>query len=188
MKEEYQTVSSETKYKGEVVSLKVDQVRFPDGTVHLREVVSHPGAVGVVPLTKESQVILIRQHRYPVGKELLEIPAGLPEKGEDPKQTVLRELKEETGCRPTELVKLSEFYLTPGYSDEYFYLFLALEVEEGERELEADEVIALEKMTFNKAMELVRKGTIVDAKTIMGLILTDSYLRTEQQAERGRHS
>lgn len=179
MKEKYRTVSSEIKYKGEIVSLKVDRVRFPDGTVHLREVVNHPGAVGIVPLTKEKQVVLVRQHRYPVERELLEIPAGLPHRKESPEQTALRELKEETGYRPSELIKLSEFYLTPGYSDEYFYLFLALEAEKGRSELEADEVITLERMPLSKAMELVRKGTIVDGKTIMGLILTDSYLRTK---------
>lgn len=172
----YETVSSETKFEGKIFSVSVDLVKMPDGTIHERELVKHFGAVGIVPLTEENEVVLVRQYRHPVKDELLEIPAGKLDLEEDPLECARRELKEETGATG-ELIKLAEFYTTPGYSNEFFYLYLAIDLKDGPAKPEDGEVLELVRIPLFQALEMISTGKINDGKTIAGLCLAERHLR-----------
>lgn len=176
-KNEYRVLKSECKYKGHVLNLRVDQVRFPNNMVFAREVIEHEGAVGVVPLCKDRKVILVKQYRHPINDFLFEIPAGLFHEGESPLECAIRELREETGGISERVFKLAEFYTTPGYSNEKFYLYLALNVEEKQSRPEDDEFIEIQKIDLNKTFDLINDGKIEDAKTIIGLCLALQYMK-----------
>lgn len=175
----YRAIKSEVKFEGEVITLFVDEVKMPWGDIREREYVRHKGAVGIVALTDENEVYLVKQYRHPTGGVLLEIPAGKLDGREDPLSCAIRELREETGSVCREMVKLAEFYTTPGYSDEFFYLYLATGLEEGAREPEDDEEQELEvlKVSLNEAFEMISSGKIRDGKTIAGLALTEKLLK-----------
>ncbi len=174
--DEYRLLKSECKYEGKVLNLRVDHVMFPNNKVFLREVIEHEGAVGVVPLSKDEKIILVKQYRHPINDFLLEIPAGLFHDGESPLECAIRELREETGGVSKSLVKLAEFYTTPGYSNEKFYLYLALEVDEKEPKPEDDEFLEIEEIDLNEAVDLIGDGKIEDGKTIIGLCLALQYI------------
>lgn len=174
-KEEYRLLKSDQKYNGKVINLRVDQVRFPNKKVFVREVVEHQGAVGIVPLTSDNKVMLIRQYRHAAGLFLWEIPAGTIDEAESPKECAIRELKEETGAVAANLVKLAEFYTSPGYSTEKLILYLAVVEEEGIPQPEDDEFFELEKMDLLQVFDLIDNGKIEDAKTIIGICLAIKY-------------
>jgi len=174
----YEIVSSETKFEGKILSVSLDLVKMPDGTIHERELVKHQGAVGIVPLTEENQVILVKQYRHPTGEELWEIPAGKLDRAEDPLECARRELKEEVGVAG-KLTKLAEFYTTPGYSNEFFYLYLATDLKEEKDdplEQEDDEILELVRIPLSRGLEMISAGEIKDGKTIAGLCLTERHL------------
>lgn len=180
---DYVVVKSEVKFKGKVLTLRVDEVRMPSGRVADREVISHFGAVGMVPLLDTGEVILVKQYRHPVKGYLLEIPAGKLAKNEDPLECARRELKEEIGMEAGELIKLTQFYTTPGYSNEYFHLYLAKNLKpclptgrESRMGQVEEEIVGTERMPLDKALELIDEGKIEDGKTIAGLCLTKLHL------------
>lgn len=173
---EYKVTRSEVKFKGKVLTLKVDEVTTPSGRKVEREVISHFGAVGMVPLLDTGEVILVKQYRHPVSGYILEIPAGKLARGEDPAQCAQRELKEEIGMEAGELVKLAQFYTTPGYSNEYFHLFLAKNLSENKMGEVEEEIVGTERMPLDKALKLIDEGKIEDGKTIAGLCLTKLHL------------
>ena len=175
--EDYEVVESTTKYRGRVLNLRLDKVRFPNQRIFSREVVEHGGAVAIVPLCEDESVIFVEQYRHPVKGTLLEIPAGLPKAGENPEHCALRELREETGWIAHTLHKLTEFYPTPGYSSEIIHLFLAMVDRESSPEPEADEVIEVRRLGLDDALNLVLEAKISDAKTVIGLLLTSKYLK-----------
>ncbi len=163
-------LSSRSIYKGRVVSLRVDEVELSGGGVATREVVGHPGAVSIVALNEAKEVILVRQYRYAVGRELLEIPAGKLEYGEEPLACAIRELEEETGFRATNLQHLCTYFTTPGFSDEIMYLYLATGLNAGTASPQSDENIVVQRLTLRQALHAIETGEIVDAKTIIGLL------------------
>ncbi len=177
----YKVLNSELKYQGIVLNVFLDKVKFPNGKVFLREVVKHRGAVGIVPLNLKNEVILVRQYRHPVSEELLEIPAGLLDKGESPLDCVRREVEEETGFTCSQIIEMARFYTTPGCSDETFYLYLGLNAQAGERRLEEDEIIEVETYPIKKAIELINQGKIKDGKTIIGLLMAYNYLQQKEE-------
>ena len=181
MKNKYQLVESEAIFKGEVLSLKLDKVKMPDGTVVEREVVEHKGAVGIVPILGNGKVVLVTQYRHPTGDVLLEIPAGKLDEGEDHYKCALRELEEETGYKADKLTKLAVFYTTPGYSDELFYLYLTDSLTQGVMNREGDEEQDLEVvlLDLDEALALIPSGKIKDGKTIAGLSLAKFRLKSE---------
>lgn len=146
-------------------------MKLPDGREASREVVEHSGAVGVVPLTGEGQVYLVRQYRYPIGKVTLEIPAGKLEEGEDPLDCARRELKEEVGIEASRWEPLLTFYTTPGFSNEVMHLFLATELSKKEAQPDQDEFLQIVSLPLEEALEKARTGEIMDAKTILSLLL-----------------
>jgi ADP-ribose pyrophosphatase len=167
-------------YTGKVISLDLDTVRFPDGSVGEIEMVRHPGASAVVPFLsdpagEDPQVLLIRQYRYAAEGYLYEIPAGRLNVGEDPRDCALRELKEETGCSAERVEQLYTMYTTPGFSDEKIHLFMATGLTGGETKHEADEFLELQPILLSQALQMVRAGEIQDAKTALGLLFAAGF-------------
>ena len=151
------------------MSLRVDKVALPNGRSALREVAEHAPVVVIVPLDEEGNVLLVRQYRLPVGRSLLELPAGGIDAGESVEEAVQRELQEETGQRAGQLERLGSFFVSPGYSDELMHLFLATGLEPSPLVADSDESIEVVRMPLTDALALVERGEICDAKTIIGL-------------------
>lgn len=167
------TVASQLIYTGKILELRVDQVELPSGKIGQRELVKHPGAVAIAAITPERELVLVSQYRKPVEKELLEIPAGKLEPGEDPLVCAQRELKEETGYQAGNWQLVSRYFTTPGFSNEVMYFFRATELKAARPELEEDEFIEVELVPLTKAREMVQSGRIEDAKTIIGILMAE---------------
>ncbi len=164
-------VSSRTAFRGHLLRLSCDEVALPNGERAVWEIVRHRGAVCVVPVTGNGDVLLVRQFRYPIGKVLLEIPAGKLEEGDgDRAAAALRELREETGVSAASLRCLGDFYGTPAYSDERITLYLATGLTEGEQRLDRDEFLTLVRIPLAEAVRLALDGEIEDMKTQAGLL------------------
>lgn len=174
------TLSSQMIYRGKILNLRVDQVELPNGKQTSREVVEHAGAVAVVPLTGENEVLLVRQYRHPAAEVLLEVPAGKLEKGEDPGLCAVRELREETGYRAGEMRLLFSFFTTPGFSSEKMYLYLARDLEYLGESPDDDEFIDLRRTPLESALDMVSRGEICDAKSIAGILAAKRELDAEQ--------
>lgn len=161
-------------FTGRTVHLKIDTVRMPNGVEVDLERVYHVGAAAIVPVTAEGEVLLIRQARWATGGWLLEIPAGkldrTAEGPEAPERCAARELEEETGHTAGRLEPLGWIWATPGFADEKVWLYLATELTETRQTLEADEVLHLERMPLEEAVEQALSGEIPDAKTVCGLL------------------
>jgi ADP-ribose pyrophosphatase len=151
----------------------------PDGKLHVRETVQHPGAVTVLPILDDGRVCLIRNYRVAVDKTLVELPAGTLEPGEDPATTAGRELIEETGYRAASIDKLSEFYMSPGILNERMHLYLARGLRPGPPALEPGEQIETWVVPWAEAMRMALDGSIEDAKTLVGLLYFDRLRLSE---------
>lgn len=151
------------------MNLRVDQVVLERGASATREIVEHRGAAAIVPLLDGDRVILVRQYRYAVGTDLLEVPAGTLEPGEMPDACARRELEEETGYKCTELRKFLECFIAPGYSTEKIYFYLAKGLARSQPMTEEDELIRLEEMPVKVALQKIRSGEIIDSKTVCAL-------------------
>lgn len=156
------------------------EVVGPNGERFVRHVVRHPGAVMVIPVVEDDHVLLVRQYRSAVDRELLEIVAGKRDvDGEAPEDTARRELEEEIGQRPGRLIKLCECFMSPGFTDEYAYVYCALDlVEADDREAASHEEAAMtvERVALSTIDGLIASREIIDAKTIIGLLLARQYL------------
>lgn len=157
-------------YSGKIINLRLDDVELPDGKLARREVVEYSGAVAVTALTSGGELVLVRQYRYPIGKESLEIPAGKIESGEDPLSCARRELREETGAEAAEWEFLCRFYSTPGFCTEEMHLYLARNLEFKGQQTDEDEFIQVEKVPLEQCLEMIASGVICDAKSIIGVL------------------
>ncbi len=164
------TLESQRIYEGREVSLRVDKIVLPGGRKTTREVVEHVDCVAVVALDSEDNVLLVRQFRHPAVRVLLEIPAGGIEPGEEPSDSAVRELEEETGYHARKLERLGGFYSSPGFCTEYLHLFLATELAEGRRGANEDEIIEVVPIPLREIPNLITSGEICDAKSIAGLL------------------
>jgi len=171
------TLESKSMFQGKIINLRVDTVRLPNGRVVTREVAEHSNSVCIVPIDDNGDVLLVRQYRTPVKGVLLELPAGGVEEGEVSEETVQRELQEETGYRAGTLRHLSSFWMTPGWCDEYMHTYLATGLTESRLVGDDDENIVLERVSLDRAMELIGTGDIKDVKSIAGLLLAMRVLR-----------
>jgi len=163
-----------------VISLDVDTVRFPDGSVGELEMVRHSGASAVVPFLSDPtgddpHVLLIRQYRYAAEGYMYELPAGRLDEGEDPADCARRELQEETGCTAERVERLVTIFTTPGFTDEKIHLFMATGLTNGEVAREADEFLTVETMPLSRALAMVEQGEIQDAKTALGLLYAAGF-------------
>lgn len=169
-------LSSEPVYLGRLVRLYVDTLELPDGQPAVREIVRHPGAVAMVPVLPNGDVVLVRQYRHAAGKVLLEIPAGTLEPGEDPRVAAARELQEEVGYRPGTLTRLGSEYTAPGYTTELIHLFLVTDLEASRLSQDDDEFLEVVTLPLDEALERIERGEIEDGKTMIGLLLAARHL------------
>lgn len=170
-------IRSERIYRGKIVSLKIDTVCLPNGSITKREIVEHNGAVAIVPMLDKEHVVLVRQFRQSAGRTLLEIPAGGLEIDEDPADCARRELMEEIGYYPNNLTEMFYSFLAPGYSTEKLHTFLAEDLVPRRAESDSDEFLETVVAKLVDAIKMIDSGEIVDAKTICGLLLAERSVR-----------
>lgn len=173
---EEKTIHTKNIYDGQIIKLRVDDVTLPNGETSKRELITHQGGVAIIPVTKDHKIIFVKQYRKAIEKTLIEIPAGLIDKGEDPETTAVRELEEETGYTTKKTTFVTSFYPSPGYTDEYNYIYFTDELELLKEPVagDADEFVEVIALTLNEAKEYMRKHQIHDAKTIYAIL----YLET----------
>ena len=158
-------------FSGRIIETRVDTLLMPDGKQITREVVQHPGAVAIIPIDTEENVLLVRQYRYAAGQSLLELPAGVIEGGESPDDTAQRELQEEIGYASNNLRALGGVYSSPGFCTEFLYLYIARDLVPSRLPGDEDEDISVETIPMSRVDRLIRLGEIQDAKTVAGLLM-----------------
>ena len=173
MLEPERTLESRQVFQGKLIHVRVDRVGLPDGSTSYREIVEHPGAVCIVAVDDQSNVLLVRQYRKAAEASLLEVPAGTLEPDEPPLDCARRELREETGVAADEFHLLGEFWTTPGFTTERMYAFLASGLRPDALPADADEHIEVERLPFTQAAEMARSGQIHDAKSIAALLMAE---------------
>jgi len=161
-------------YQGRVFVLHRDRITLPSGVATSLDVIRHPGAAAIVPLTARGDVLLIRQYRYAIDAYIWEIPAGTMEPGESPLACARRELVEEIGMSARSWHELGTIAPLPAYSDETIHLYRAEDLLPAEQHLDPDEIIEIHEFRFAEALEMIRTGRIRDAKTISGLMMAQS--------------
>ncbi|MEF9991114.1 MAG: NUDIX hydrolase [Romboutsia sp.] len=173
---EEKTISSDRIYTGKVISVKVDTVEVLNQGYQKREIVEHGGAVGIVAITDDNKVLLVKQFRKPIEKIIWEIPAGKLELGENPKDCAVRELKEETGYSARNVKLIHKFYTSAGFSNQKVYIYLATELISGEACLETGENLDCYEVDLEEAYNMIFKNEIEDAKTSIGLLLAKDLI------------
>ena len=168
-------VSQETVYEGVIVNVRRDKARLMDGRITNREVVEHPGGVAVFAMDDQGRVARVRQYRYPMGEETLELPAGKLEPGEDPRDSGLRELAEETGLVPGTFEDMGCLYSSPGILAERIYLYFAKDLTQGPTHPDDGEFVETVWLPYQDLVDKARRGEIKDGKTLAG-ILKASFL------------
>ncbi len=172
-------VDSQDIYRGRVIKVRVDTIAI-GGATYKREVVEHPGAIVLVPTDAAGRILWVRQHRYAVGRELLELPAGTVEKGEETVACAGRELAEETGFEAARLEALGGFYSAPGFCTEYLHAFAASDLRPApDAHADEDEDITVEPLTVAESLARIEAGEVIDAKSLAAFFL---YLRKHPNA------
>lgn len=169
-------IEGEIIYNGKILRLERDKVILENGNIAYREVVRHNGGACIVAVTKDNEILFVKQYRYPFNKVVMELPAGKLEPNERPEICAKRELREETGAIG-EVEYLTEIYPTPGYSSEIIYIYAAFNVEIGSLSLDEDEFIDVVKVDIDSALEMIKSGEIKDAKTIVGILLVADRIK-----------
>ncbi|WP_102692564.1 NUDIX domain-containing protein [Rummeliibacillus pycnus] len=175
---EEKTLSTKNIFEGRVIKVQVDQVTLPNGKTATRELVKHPGAVAIIPITSEGKIIMVEQFRKPLERSIIEIPAGKLELGEKPELTAIRELEEETGYGAMDLELIQSFATSPGFADEVIHLFVAKNLFKIEQpaSLDEDEFVELLEVSIEEAEQLVKEQRIFDAKTILAIMWAKNNL------------
>lgn len=176
---EEKTMKSDKIYEGKILNLRVDTVELPNKKYSKREIVEHSGGVAIVPIRSDNSLVLVKQYRKAVEDFLYEIPAGKLELNEEPIETARRELKEETGLDAKELKYISEFYTSPGYCNEKVYLFVARDLYEDNDFIKFRDEEYIEKAVFTleELTSMIKRGDIIDSKTIIGIYTVLNLLR-----------
>ncbi len=172
----FEVQKSEIVYPGRAFTIRCDTVRLPDGRETRLDIVEHVGSVVILPLDADGRVLFVRQYRHATGLDLLELPAGTLEKGEAPETCARRELREETGMAAGRLEPLGGFFLAPGYSTEYMYVYLATELKVDPLEADADEFLSVERIPLAETLAMCERGEIPDAKSLAAFLLARKHL------------
>lgn len=172
----FEFIKSETLLKGRAFAIRRDWLKTPDGRETKYDIIEHTGSVVLIPLDTEGNLLFVRQYRHAARADLLELPAGTLDEGEDPLVCAKREVREETGYAAGRLEKLGEFYLAPGYSTEFMVVYLATELTYDPLQADADEFLSLERIPVKKALEMCEGGEVPDAKSLAALLLARSRL------------
>jgi len=173
------TIDSEEKYRGVIVNVRLDRAELCDGSVVRREVVEHPGGVTILPVDENGICYMVRQFRYPMGRMMLEAPAGKLEKGEDHRECAVRELSEETGLTADRLVYLGPCCTSPGFSTEVLHIYLALGLHQGKSHPDAGEFLNVERHSLDELTDLIMSSGIDDGKTVIAVLKAKKYLEGE---------
>ena len=169
MKFAERTVNKSYQYKGKILNLRKDDVLLPNGNQAVREMVEHSGGSAVV-CERDGKILMVKQFRYPYGEEILEIPAGKLNQGEDPAKTALRELEEEGGVKAERVEKLFDVYPTPAYTNEIIRVYKAVNIIDAKAHLDEDEFLSAEWIDKKQLKNMIRNGEIKDAKTLIALM------------------
>ena len=170
------TIRTKIVYKGTFLTLNNDKVLLPNGNISTREWIKHPGAVCCIPILPDGKIGLIKQYRYAVKRQMIEIPAGKLDQNEIPERCALRELEEETGYKADKLTFLTNIHPAIGFTDEKMWLYLAENLVKTEQNLDPDEFLSLFPTELDKAVDMVWKGKITDMKTIIGILWAQRIL------------
>lgn len=173
----FELLKSETLLKGRAFAIRRDWMKTPDGRETKFDIIEHGGSVVIVPLDSDGNLLFVRQYRHAAGQDLLELPAGTLEEGEDPALCAAREIREETGFAAEKLEKIGEFYLAPGYSTEFMFVYLAQDLTYDPLEADADEFLSVEKIPLAEAIQMAERGEMPDAKSLAALLLARKYLK-----------
>jgi ADP-ribose pyrophosphatase len=169
-------VESKTIYRGRVFDVRQDRVRLPNGKVMQLDIVDHPVAVVLVPVDAQGNIWLIRQYRHSAGEEILELPAGVTEPNEPVEESARRELREEIGMQANTIRQIGEFFIAPGYTTDYLYIYLATDLTPAPLPKDEDEFIEVVPTPISETFTMVKNGQIRDAKTLAALLLATPYL------------
>lgn len=164
-------VSSNEIFNGRILKVKLDKVLLPNGKISSREVVLHPGAVAILPILPNGDIVFVKQYRYPIDSIIYELPAGKLELNEKPLKCAIRELSEETGYDTNDLEFLTTIVTTPGFSNENIYLYLAKNLIKSTQHLDEDEFIDVEVLSVSKVKQMILEGNIFDSKTLSALLV-----------------
>ncbi len=172
----FETVNTEPIYQGKTFRLRRDTVKLPNGRETKLDIVEHGGSVVMVPVDSDGNIVFVQQYRHPTKLDLLELPAGTRDGAEPPATCAAREMREETGMAAGHLEELGAFYLAPGYSTEFMYVFLATDLSPNPLPPDSDEFLRVERLPVRRAMEWAEQGKIRDAKSLAALLLARSRL------------
>jgi ADP-ribose pyrophosphatase len=173
------TLSEKHIYSGKIINVDSLEVLLPDGKKATRDIITHPGASVVVPISDNDEVYMVRQFRKPIEQETLEVPAGKLDPGEEPIDCAKRELTEETGLTAKKVKHLISVYSTPGFSNEILHIYAAMDLTEGEAHADEDEFISSERIPVKKLVDMVLNHEITDSKTVIGVLLADKIVKGE---------
>lgn len=172
----FERLKREEIYKGKIFTLVKDTLKFPNGNEGTIDMILHNGAAAIVPVCDDGKIIFVKQYRNTAGKEVLEIPAGRLEKDENPLNCAIRELEEETSFKSSHFTHLIDMYCAIGYSDEIIYIYVAENLEQGQFNFDDDEFINTQKLSLDEAIDLIRKGEIMDSKTITAIYAYKDFI------------
>ncbi|MEW5940917.1 MAG: NUDIX hydrolase [Chloroflexota bacterium] len=173
----FELLRSEFLLKGRAFAIRRDWLKAPDGRETKFDIIEHGGSAVIVPLDAEGNLLFVRQYRHAAGQDLLELPAGTLDEGEDPDVCAAREIREETGFAAGKLERLGQFYLAPGYSTEFMVVYLATELTHAPLQADADEFLSMERIPAAQALEMARRGEVPDAKSLAALLLCQGRLQ-----------
>lgn len=172
----FELLKSEVLMKGRAFAIRRDYLKTPAGRETKLDIIEHGGSAVIIPVDENGNILLVRQYRHAAGKELLELPAGTLDENEDPLVCAAREIREETGMAAETITKLGEFYLAPGYSDEFMIVYLATELSPSPLDADEDEFLSVESVPIAEAIKMAERGEIPDAKSLAALFLARSSL------------
>jgi ADP-ribose pyrophosphatase len=172
----FELLKSEIVYPGRAFTIRCDTLRLPDGRETRFDIVEHVGSVIILPLDADGNLLFVRQYRHAAGLDLLELPAGTLDEGEAPEACARREVREETGMAAGRLEPLGGFYLAPGYSTEYMFVYLATDLRYDPLEPDADEFLSVKRVPLAEALTMCERGEIPDAKSLAAFLLAREHL------------